>query len=430
MARADVIVIGGGAAGVAAALSATAAGGRARLIRRAPGATSLSSGAVDVAGDPGELSDDPWEGRPSGLQSFVKQARAFREHPLALAGLNGATADSILHQLCQQVPLLHHRGLEQPPLILPTDLGTFKSTSLCQRSQKNGHLPGMKDGRVGVVGIKGYPQYDCQMLASSYALHAARGGIVLETLGLEVQVIALRGNELMHPAEMAAKLEQESTLQRLTDDLSQQASSRRLTHLILPPVMGLNRWQEVQAILGRLSIQVAEMLASPPSVPGLRLQRALDAAIFKQDIVLLRDQVTGHVSDQSNKRIIGIKLAGGDMLEADAFVLATGKFIGQGLTHHDTLRETIFDLPVWIGGEGPNPRHLGKQMNRSVKGPHPLMSAGIQVDQTLRPLSGWRNLYAAGSIIGGYDYIMGRCGLGTALLTGHLAGTAAAGGAP
>jgi glycerol-3-phosphate dehydrogenase subunit B len=66
-------------------------------------------------------------------------------------------------------------------------------------------------------------------------------------------------------------------------------------------------------------------------------------------------------------------------------------------------------------------------MARSVAGPHPLMAAGLRVDASLRPLDSsghpaWRNLCAAGSVLGGYDYITGRSGLGTALITGWLAG--------
>ncbi|HEX9050500.1 MAG TPA: FAD-binding protein, partial [Anaeromyxobacter sp.] len=47
--EADVLVIGGGMAGTIAALAARAAGARVVVVRRAPGATALSSGAVSVA---------------------------------------------------------------------------------------------------------------------------------------------------------------------------------------------------------------------------------------------------------------------------------------------------------------------------------------------------------------------------------------------
>ena len=45
----DVLVIGGGMAGAAAALAARAAGASVQLITRGPGATALSSGAADIA---------------------------------------------------------------------------------------------------------------------------------------------------------------------------------------------------------------------------------------------------------------------------------------------------------------------------------------------------------------------------------------------
>src|SRR5260370_17248590 len=49
---AEVLVIGAGMAGAIAALSAVRAGAKVIVVRRAFGATALSSGAIDVAVDP------------------------------------------------------------------------------------------------------------------------------------------------------------------------------------------------------------------------------------------------------------------------------------------------------------------------------------------------------------------------------------------
>ena len=49
-AKRRVVVIGAGAAGAAAALAAAGAGSQVTLLRPSPGASALSSGALDIAG--------------------------------------------------------------------------------------------------------------------------------------------------------------------------------------------------------------------------------------------------------------------------------------------------------------------------------------------------------------------------------------------
>jgi anaerobic glycerol-3-phosphate dehydrogenase len=58
------------------------------------------------------------------------------------------------------------------------------------------------------------------------------------------------------------------------------------------------------------------------------------------------------------------------------------------------------------------------------------LRAGLATDRWLHPLDGdgqgiYDNLYAAGAVLGGYDY-SGPCGFGVPILTGWLAGRFAA----
>jgi glycerol-3-phosphate dehydrogenase subunit B len=234
----------------------------------------------------------------------------------------------------------------------------------------------------------------------------------------------------MHPHELARELERAPRRHQLADALRIEARRHRLDCLFLPPLMGMGEHRRLMRALNDLGTRAAEILASPPSVPGLRLRQALEGAQQRAGIPIVHDRATGFRSRSA--QITGIDLHGGKTLEADAFVLASGKFIGRGLVHDRRLYEPLFDLPVWIDEEGPGPTYLGKQMSRSVSGPHPLMRAGLRVSPRLQPLGSdgqvaWANLYGAGSVLGGYDYITGRCGLGTAFVTGSWAGARAAG---
>jgi glycerol-3-phosphate dehydrogenase subunit B len=427
-----VVVIGGGAAGAAAALAAAGAGAPTTLVSRAPGATALSSGAVDLAGDPLEAPGDPWAGRRPVSEAYRDLLRLSPGHPLAVAGVDPDRAQRILQTLCLRLPPLSFRPLDRPPLVLPTDLGTFKSTTLCGVWAEPGHLPDLSGGRLGVVGLRGHPLLDPAALAASLQWLAARGGIPLQALPLEVEVLRLRGEGLAHPPELAALLERGAARERLTTELSRACRARRLTALALPPVMGLDHWQELMDRLrSALPCPCFELLSSAPaSVPGQRLQRALDTALERSGVRRLRGRVTtllGH-----DGRLGAALLQGGQRLAGRAFVLATGSFIGGGLTHDRRLREPLLGLPVWAGRSGPDPKHLGKLLDSKVSGPHPLLQAGIRVDRRLSPLGrhggpAQPNLFSAGSLLAGHDPVASRSGLGTALVTGHLAGEQAAG---
>jgi len=74
--EAEVLVVGGGMAGAVAALAARAAGARAILVRRSPGATALSSGAVSVAPDLGALPGVEWCRRGCGRSESGRKRQA------------------------------------------------------------------------------------------------------------------------------------------------------------------------------------------------------------------------------------------------------------------------------------------------------------------------------------------------------------------
>ena len=121
--------------------------------------------------------------------------------------------------------------------------------------------------------------------------------------------------------------------------------------------------------------------------------------------------------------------ASGRAFRADAFVLATGRYIGGGLRAGRTTTESLFGLGVFH--EGLAAASLGTRLQHlKYLDPREEMRMGVMTDRRLRPLLEdgsvpYTNLYAAGSMLGGYDY-SGPCGFGVPILTGWLAGRNAA----
>ena len=241
------------------------------------------------------------------------------------------------------------------------------------------------------------------------------------------------GEQHMQPPALARHLDDPRALGRVVEALRGAVARQRLSHLALPPVMGLERWRQAADALNAVAPAFELLASAPPVVPGLRLQAAMDRALADRGVGLARARALAGTAKGGR---VAVELEAKPAVDADALVLATGKFASGGLVHHRELMEPLLKLPVWIDGRladaSPRP---GRYLAREVGGPHALMRAGLRVDARLRPLAAdgspaMANLYAAGSVLGGYDYVTGRCGLGTALITGHLAGAAAAGGAP
>jgi glycerol-3-phosphate dehydrogenase subunit B len=179
-------------------------------------------------------------------------------------------------------------------------------------------------------------------------------------------------------------------------------------------------------------VQVAEALADVPSVPGLRLQRAIDARLEASGVEVVAGELAA--APTPGAPIV----AGGRELRARAWVLATGRFVGGGVVRRGVLAEPALRLPVQAAEGREAGVHLAVRPAASLtvrdrRRPQPLLSAGLRVDAALRPLDErgrpvHPRLFAAGAVVGGHEQATDGTGLGVAILTGFLAGRAAAEG--
>ncbi|MFW9792928.1 MAG: FAD-binding protein, partial [Candidatus Thorarchaeota archaeon] len=205
------------------------------------------------------------------------------------------------------------------------------------------------------------------------------------------------------------------------------------THVAVPPVLGIrNAVKNKKKLEEVIEAEVFELLGFPPSVPGMRLQFALDDVYRNFGGKLLvgheavsferNDSHLTHVTARSPRRLLDV--------EAKAFLLSTGKYIGGGLAGDEKgIRETVFGLMTVTdayhsAGEIVPSRHT----NRIAISPEgqPVNSCGLTVDPHFRPVNEdgveWAsNLFSAGVILAGYDYSIEKSGLGVAAVSGFSA---------
>jgi glycerol-3-phosphate dehydrogenase subunit B len=421
---ADVLVVGGGMAGAMAALAARGRGRRVVLVRRAPGATALSSGAISVAPDLGALPGEPLASRRPPLEAARRLAAARPDHPYAVAGVD-RLGEALAFAAAELAAVL--APAEDRRRFLATLYGSAVGAGLCQRTQAAGDLLAVR-GALVVAGFRGHAAFDARLVADGLSRYRARGGPEVRAVEVDLPPGATATSR---PHELARALDAPGAAEALGDAL-RGALPAGAGAALLSPVLGLDpAARAAERIAARAGLPVAEALSDVPSVPGLRLHRALEARLAAAGVEVLAGDVAGAPEP-------GAPLAvDGAVVRAPAWILATGRYVGGGIARRGVLAEPALRLAVQAAEGREAGVHLAVRPAASLtvrdrRDHQPLLSAGLRVDAALRPLDErggvvHPRLLAAGAVLGGHEQATDGTGLGVAILTGFLAGLTAAG---
>lgn len=370
-----VVVIGGGIAGYCAAMAARRAGAEVTVVARAPGATALYAGAMEVVDD---------------LDSILS---AEPNHPFTRLGLDTVRLATELDTAIQALRLalekggLKFEGSWRTRGLYADIHGLARPANLVPATVAGGELRALAGRSVAVVGVPQIGDYDAASTAQ--ALKELHG---IAAFAADVSV---------------ADLPQSASLTDLYGRPAPILTKARGASVAYPP-----------GFTG-LPPDSFELLATPPSPHGWRLQQAIGLGAVRAEVLGL---------DPAGGRIKAAR-AGDRTFGADAFVLATGHHIGGGIRGGRQASEPLLSLGVFHEGRiassgGARLRH------EEYLDPATELRSGLMTDPRLRPMDEaggvpYANLFAAGAVLGGYDYA-GSCGFGVPILTGWLAGGYAA----
>lgn len=374
MAR-SVLVVGGGIAGYVAALAARRDGAEVTVVARAPGATALYAGGMEIVDD---------------LDALLTSQP---NHPIPRLGLDAVGLATELDNAVSTLQVaLDKEGLKLEGTWRARGLyadihGLARPANVVPATVAGGELSGLAGKRVAVIGIPDVGDYDAASTAQ--ALKELHG---IEAFGEEVAIPDL------------------PTGPALTDLYGRRApipKGIKAESIAYPP--GLTH----------LPPNGFELLASPPSPHGWRLQQAIGLGAIRAEITSF---------EVSADRVTAAR-AGDRTFYADAFILATGRHIGGGLRAARATTEPLLGLGVFHDGELAGSGGTRLQYLRYLD-PREEMRMGLMTDKRLHPLNedrdvAFTNLYAAGAVLGGFDY-SGPYGFGVPILTGWLAGRYAA----
>jgi glycerol-3-phosphate dehydrogenase subunit B len=368
-------VVGGGFAGYCAALAARRAGAEVTVVARAPGATALYAGAMEVVDD---------------LDSVLETEL---HHPFTRLGLDAVrlatefdTAIQTLHLALERGGLKFEGSWRTRGLYADIH-GLARPGNLVPATVAGGELGALAGRRVAVVGVPQVGDYDAASTAQ--ALKELHG---IEAFAEDVSI---------------ADLPESASLTDLYGRRAPTLAKARAASFAYPP-----------GFTG-LPPDSFELLASPPSPHGWRLQQTIGLGAVKAEV---------QAFDSAGGRITAAR-AGDRAFRADAFVLATGHHIGGGIRGGRMATEPLLDLGVFHDGRHARAGGTRLRQLEYLDGAAEMRS-GLMTDNRLRPLNEeggvpYTNLFAAGAVLGGYDYA-GACGFGVPLLTGWLAGGFAA----
>ncbi|GGM65938.1 glycerol-3-phosphate dehydrogenase subunit B [Halarchaeum rubridurum] len=405
----DVLVVGGGVAGMTAALAAAEAGASVRLVTKSQSTLRHASGLVDVLGyADGDLLADP----------FAALDDLPADHPYAKVGVE-AVRDG-LARFDAVTGERYRGGHTDRNALLPTHGGAVKPTARYPASAAAGLASDERDALL--VGFETLSDFDAPLAAD----HLRAADVPFDVRGATVSfpgtpradakvtryAHALDGNDDEERERLAARVA------RVHDGEPRVG---------FPAVLGEAHPGDVRATLAdALDADVFEVPMGPPSLPGIRLEADYERALREAGVNVVRRPVVDYEADGEHLTAAVVERNGQHVPHhAESFVLATGGLVGEGIdSDRGGVREPVFDCHV------PHPADRYDWFVDERFGEQPYPRFGVVVDDDLRPRDAegrieFENLRAAGSVVGGADFAAECSGMGVSLATGDAAGSAA-----
>ena len=403
MRTSDVIVVGGGLAGMMAAAVAASRKQSVTLLTYGSGSLPLASGAIDFFN-----ADNP--------EVAIKQLPAT--HPYAKIG--SKARDGAVKFLCDVAAHanLPYNGRLSAQIPVVTAVGTLKYSVLVPESMDASKLAGKQ--KIFVVEIKGLKDFYASMIVDNLKKYFPNKAF--EAAKIDLHFLGGRDITCMDAAQL------------LTDNEQPLANELKALNaggddaIILPPIFGIAGNFSRSAVQTQVRAEIFETTCLPPSPPGMRLQRAFMKYLQSNGVKFFENSkvVRGVVEGKTVKGVVVETAVREKTFPARKVILATGGFYSGGLTmrEFDKPREPIFGLPVFFP-EGADNWSNAQLFSDKPQG---FSTTGIFTDENLRPVDSsgnvlFDNLHVVGANLGGCDKIFERSAGGIAISSAYKAAT-------
>ncbi len=403
----DVVVIGAGLAGLVAALRVAQSGHTVTVVAHGTGGLPLSQGTVDILGYAPDRVRRPLEALadlPTGHPYVTLGAQAVGESVAWLRDLLGP-------EVLVGDPAIN--------LHLPTAVGALRPTALAQPSMVVADAGATAS--YAVVGVHQLKDFQADLIAGNLARSRTPDGAPVSAASAWVDLPAREREEDPSGLTYARALDDPAFARRFARAVADAAPAGDV--VLLPAVLGLERRGVAVEVAEHLGRPVAEVPLPPPSVPGLRLQRALIDAVKRAGVRIIQGaRVTGFAEADGRIESVRVAAAGGPRdLTARAVLHAGGGFESGAIVvdSRGAISEPLFGLPL-------TERDTAALVGRDYWAPHPLFAVGVRADAEQRALDAvgqpcWSNLFVAGGLVAGAERWREKSGDGIAVASAAVA---------
>lgn len=416
----DVLVVGSGLAGLAAALAAASQGKKVRVISEGMGCLAIGGGSIDVLGynNIGQPLLSPYDG-------FMY---LDPEHPYSLLGQEYVqeALDAIVDCANSKgLDLQYARDKDGKPLNfqMPTIAGTLKPTFIFQ-GDIDPSLPAAAQ-KILILGIQGFRDFKPKLIINQLRRYNSWQDKDFSSLVLP-QPFQELGRSL-NALDIAHVADREKGYNWMLENLKNRGKGYDL--VLVPPMMGAKAASPIRkAAREALGSPYLELLSIPPGVGALRLREALMLRLHELDTEFYENaQVIGAEVKEGKCSSLKVNAVGRIVNhQAKSYIIATGGILGGGvILDAGSAREKIFNIPI------PVPANVDEWSEPEIFGSHLVTRLGVKVNKNLNPVDEknipiLENVHFAGRTLGSYDYASEKSGFGVAAATGWRAGQLAA----
>lgn len=402
----DIVILGGGLAGLTAGIELVKAGRRVAIISAGQSSLHFSSGSFELLGynREGHPVDRPLEA----------MAELPDIHPYSRIGM-----DSILRNIGKVAPMLEEAGLEvngshERNHWRLTPMGVLKTAWLSVgdylKIDSRDNFPYKK---VALINLKGFLDFYPRFIAAG-----------LEPRGVECSMQEVSIPVLDQQRESATEMRAVNIARILHGDALEQlaheinGASTQAEAVLFPAVTSFENMTDMRLLKQLVDRPLHYVATMSTSVPGIRTQIMLQKYFRRLGgYYMIGDAIMKGKFNGSRLEYVQTVNFGDDFLSADQFIFAGGSFFSHGLrATPDKIEEPVFGLDVTA------PTDRSEWFDIDIFKRQPYMSFGIDTDDDFHALKGGiaiDNLYVTGSSLAGAESLIEGSGAGVATLSAH-----------
>lgn len=413
----DVVIIGGGLAGLTCGIALQRAGKQCAIINNGQAAMDFASGSMDLLsrlpdGSAIEKISEKW----TALEAQLPQ------HPYCILGKEAVFHKAQQFELLARELNLSMLGSTERNHWRVTGLGSLRGAWLSPNSVPtvNGENP-FPYRKIAILGIEGYHDFQPNLLADNLVQNPQFAHCEVRTGFLNIaQLDQLRETSReFRSVNISSLLEHKLAFNELVSEIKQAAQDAEA--VFLPACFGMENQDFMNQLVNATALPLFELPTLPPSLLGMRQHAQLRKRFEKLGGLMMNgDSALRADIDNEQIRAIYTRVHEKDAITASHFVLASGSFFSKGLVaEFDRIKEPVFDCDIQ-GLDDFTVENRLSWTNHRFSAPQPYQSAGVIINQHCQAQKRGaflKNLYAIGNVIGGFNALELGCGAGVAVVT-------------